>query len=435
MLAWASENLDASKSQKLSFLKKHANMLDIGDDIMDKSKIAKGSFLEKQLKMLGLSPKDVDGVRVRKEGMFSKLKTKIFHIGDDVADMISKTKTSFTGKMSKFLTFPAFDEGSKLSKVKTGFLTTLDNMLGTLLKITKGFFKLVNVLSFNAMGFLNAEALKHPIETFKSFKNSISAAFGKEGAFGKIANTFKAIMAPFESWLKPIKGILKAVKVIGKLIGKIFIPIGFLFAAFDVISSVMKGYEEGGITGAIGAGIESIFDDVLFIIPNLLGEAVAWLLKKFGFKNAVKFIDENLRDSDGNFSLFTGIKNLFSQLMDAVSEIWTKVSKFMSIDNILTMIGAKLYKSNIPGSDSMADMFLSEKYEKRAKLRAKSEEDYQKLVETETGNAILKENRNRPQQGNAQMTDNSQQIINQTYHSTEIPSAGAKKDSYSKKNN
>ncbi len=432
MLAWASENLDASKSQKLSFLKKHANMLDIGDDVMDKSKIAKGSFLEKQLKMLGLSPKDVDGVRVRKEGMFSKLKTKIFHIGDDVADMISKTKTSFTGKMSKFLTFPAFDEGSKLSKVKTGFLTTMDNMLGTLLKITKGFFKLVNVLSFNAMGFLNAEALKHPIETFKSFKNSISAAFGKEGAFGKIANTFKAIMAPFESWLKPIKGILKAVKVIGKLIGKIFIPIGFLFAAFDVISSVMKGYEEGGITGAIGAGIESIFDDVLFIIPNLLGEAVAWLLKKFGFDNAVKFIDENLRDSDGNFSLFTGIKNLFSQLMDAVSEIWAKVMKFMSIDNILTMIGAKLYKSNIPGSDSMADMFLSEKYEKRAKLRAKSEESYQALVEKENQNAALQDQKSRPTQGNMIQQDNSQQVVTTSHTQIVSPNSEAKRDSYGK---
>ena len=435
MLEWASENMDASKSQKLKFFKKHADILDIGDDVMDKSKIAKGSFLEKQLKMLGLSPDDVDGVKLKKESMFSKLKTKVFHIGDDIVKGVSNLKNSFSTKMTKFLTFPAIDEGSSLGKFKKLFFTSMDNMLGTLLKITKGFFKLVNVLSFNALGFLDAEALKHPIETFKKFKASIGAAFGKEGAFGKIANTFKAIMAPFETWMKPIKGILKAVKVIGKLIGKIFIPIGFLFAAFDVISNVMKGYEEGGITGAIGAGIESIFDDVLFIIPNLLGEAVAWLLKKFGFKNAVKFIDENLRDSDGNFSLFTGIKNLFSQLMDAVSEIWTKVSKFMSIDNILTMIGAKLYKSNIPGSDSMADMFLSEKYEKRAKLRAKSEEDYQKLVETETGNAILKENRNRPQQGNAQMTDNSQQIINQTYHSTEIPSAGAKKDSYSKKNN
>ena len=435
MLEWASENMDASKSQKLKFFKKHADILDIGDDVMDKSKIAKGSFLEKQLKMLGLSPDDVDGVKLKKESMFSKLKTKVFHIGDDIVKGVSNLKNSFSTKMTKFLTFPAIDEGSSLGKFKKLFFTSMDNMLGTLLKITKGFFKLVNVLSFNALGFLDAEALKHPIETFKKFKASIGAAFGKEGAFGKIANTFKAIIAPVEPWMKPIKRILKAVKVIGKLIGKIFIPIGFLFAAFDVISNVMKGYEEGGITGAIGAGIESIFDDVLFIIPNLLGEAVAWLLKKFGFKNAVKFIDENLRDSDGNFSLFTGIKNLFSQLMDAVSEIWAKVSKFLSLDNILTMIGAKLYKSNMPGSDSMADALLSEKYEKRAKLRAKSEESYQALVDKETGNAILKENRNRPQQGNAQMNDNSQQIINQTYHTTEIPSAGAKKDSYSKKNN
>jgi len=432
MLEWAAENMDASKSQKLKFLKKHANILDIGDDIMDKSKIAKGSFFEKQLKMLGLSPDDVDGVRLKKEGMFSKLKTKIFNIGDDVVKGVSNLKNSFSTKMTKFLTFPAIDEGSKLGKFKASFFTSMDNMLGTLLKITKGFFKLVNVLSFNAMGFLDAEALKHPIETFKKFKASIGAAFGKEGAFGKISNTFKAIMAPFETWMKPIKGILKAVKVIGKLIGRIFIPIGFLFAAFDVITSVMKGYEEGGITGAIGAGIESIFDDILFIIPNLLGEAVAWLLKKFGFKNAVKFIDENLRDSDGNFSLFTGIKNLFSSLMDAVSEIWKKVMTFMSIDNILTMIGAKLYKSKMPGSDTMADALLSEKYEQRAKLRAKSEGDYQKLVEQERRAAELKDAKNRPGGGSMAAVDNSQTTQNIVQHTTTVPNAGSKKDSYSK---
>ena len=383
--------------------------------------------------MLGLSPDDVDGVRLKKEGMFSKLKTKIFHVGDDIVKGVSNLKNSFSTKMTKFLTFPAIDEGSKLGKFKASFFTSMDNMLGTLLKITKGFFKLVNVLSFNSMGFLNAEALKHPIETFKNFKNSIGAAFGKEGAFGKIANTFKAIMAPFETWMKPIKGILKAVKVIGKLIGRIIIPIGFLFAAFDVISNVMKGYEEGGITGAIGAGIESIFDDVLFIIPNLLGEAVAWLLKKFGFKNAVKFIDENLRDSDGNFSLFTGIKKLFSSLMDAVGEIWTKVMKFMSIDNILTMMGASLYKSKVIGSDSMADMLLSEKYEKRAKLRAKDEDAYQKLVDSETKQADLTAARNRPKAGDLNNIDSSQQTIHNNYTTNEGPKAGAIHDSYVKR--
>ena len=195
MLEWASENMDASKSQKLKFFKKHADILDIGDDVMDKSKIAKGSFLEKQLKMLGLSPDDVDGVKLKKESMFSKLKTKVFHIGDDIVKGVSNLKNSFSTKMTKFLTFPAIDEGSSLGKFKKLFFTSMDNMLGTLLKITKGFFKLVNVLSFNALGFLDAEALKHPIETFKKFKASIGAAFGKEGAFGKIANTFKAIMA------------------------------------------------------------------------------------------------------------------------------------------------------------------------------------------------------------------------------------------------
>jgi hypothetical protein len=370
-----------SDAAKIKFLKKHANILAIADDVVDASHAAKNSFFAKQLKMLGLEPKDVEGIQFKKEGMFSKLKTKIFHIGDDVAETISKTKTNFTGKMSKFLTFPALDETSKLGQVKTGFLTAMDNMLGTLLKITKGFFKLVNVLNFNALGFLNAEALAHPIKTFESFKASIGKSFGPEGAFTKIAKTFKAIVAPLTDWMKPIGGILKTVGKIAKVLGRIFIPIGFLFAAFDIVTNVMKGYEEGGISGAIGSGIESIFDDVLFAIPNLLGEAVAWILKKFDFNNAVKFIDENLRDSDGNFSFFTGIKNIFTMAVDALMEhIIDPVFDFFH--NLPQYIAGMLMDMGKMGTWAAEQMF-SEDTMKRAEMEKTDPAKYQKMIAAE----------------------------------------------------
>ena len=370
-----------SDAAKIKFLKKHANILAIADDVVDASHAAKDSFFAKQLKMLGLEPKDVEGIQFKKEGMFSKLKTKIFHIGDDVAETISKTKTNFTGKMSKFLTFPALDETSKLGQVKTGFLTAMDNMLGTLLKITKGFFKLVNVLNFNALGFLNAEALAHPIKTFESFKASIGKSFGPEGAFTKIAKTFKAIVAPLTDWMKPIGGILKTVGKIAKVLGRIFIPIGFLFAAFDIVTNVMKGYEEGGISGAIGSGIESIFDDVLFAIPNLLGEAVAWILKKFDFNNAVKFIDENLRDSDGNFSFFTGIKNIFTMAVDALMEhIIDPVFDFFH--NLPQYIAGMLMDMGKMGTWAAEQMF-SEDTMKRAEMEKTDPAKYQKMIAAE----------------------------------------------------
>jgi len=398
MLSWAASDPNMAKDAKIKFLKKHGDMLDFGDDVIDKTKIAKGSYIEKQLKMLGLSPDDVDGVRVRKASMFSKLKTKIFHIGDDVADTISKTKTSFTGKMSKFLTFPALDETSKLGQVKTGFLTAMDNMLGTLLKITKGFFKLVNVLNFNALGFLNAEALAHPIKTFESFKASIGKSFGPEGAFTKVAKTFKAIIAPLTDWMKPIGNILKTVGKIAKVLGKIFIPIGFLFAAFDVVTSVMKGYEEGGITGAIGAGIESIFDDVLFAIPNLLGEAVAWILKKLGFKNAVKFIDANLRDSDGNFSLFTGIKKIFTMAVDALMEhVIDPVFEFFK--NIPQFIAGMLMDMGKMGTWAAEKMFDKKTFQ-RAEMERDDPVKYQKMVEAEKRQKDLQAAREKKEGGN-----------------------------------
>ena len=425
MLKFAEGAEGLSDAAKIKFLKKHANILDIGDDVVDASKVAKNSFFAKQLKMLGLDPKDVEGIQFKKEGMFSKLKTKIFNIGDDVSETISKSKTSFTARMSKFLTFPALDETSKLGQVKTGFLTAMDNMLGTLLKITKGFFKLVNVLNFNALGFLNAEALAHPIKTFESFKASIGKSFGPEGAFTKIAKTFKAIVAPLTDWMKPIGGILKTVGKIAKVLGKIFIPIGFLFAAFDIITNVMKGYEEGGITGAIGSGIESIFDDVLFAIPNLLGEAVAWILKKFDFNNAVEFIDKNLRDADGNFSLFTGIKKIFTMAVDALTEHLID-PVFLFFQNLPQYIAGMLMDMGKMGRFA-ADRLFSDETVARAEMERNDPAAYRKMIEAEKKQRELieaKENKG----GGATLNNVDSSSVNSSTVYTQVtkPDAGRK---------
>ena len=381
MLKFAEGAEGLSDAAKIKFLKKHADILDIGDDVVDAAKVGKDSFFAKQLKMLGLDPKDIDGVELRKQGMFSKMKTKIFHIGDDISEAVGKAKTGFGTKFGSFFKMPMFDEGSTLMKVKTGFLTAIDNIFGTMLKVTKGFFKLINVLNFNALGFLNAEALAHPIKTFNSFKESIGKAFGpKEGIFTKVAGTFKSILAPLTDWIKPLKDILGFVGKIAKVIGKIFIPIGFLFSAFDVITSIIDGYKEGGITGAIGAGIESVFDDVLFALPNLLGEAVAWILEKFGFDNAVEFIDKNLRDKDGNFSLFTGIKKLFTMAVDALYEkVIDPVMEFFK--SIPQMIAGMMMDLGVPSW--VTKKLFSGKTVERASMEREDPAGYQKMIDAE----------------------------------------------------
>ena len=381
MLAFAADAEGLSDAAKIKFLKKHSKILDIGEGAIDASKVAKDSFFAKQLKMLGLDPADVDGVELKKQGMFSKMKTKIFNIGDDVAEGISTAKKGFTTRFGSFFKMPQFAEGSKLMQVKTGFLTAIDNIFGTMLKITKGFFKLVNVLNFGALGFLNAEALAHPIKTFNSFRDSFKGAFGpKDGILTKAAKTFKSIIAPLTDWVKPLKDILGFVGKIAKVIGKVFIPIGFLFSAFDVISSIVDGYKEGGITGAIGAGIESVFDDVLFAIPNLLGEAVAWILEKFGFENAVAFIDKNLRDKDGNFSLFTGIKKIFTMATDALYDnVLDPIFQFIKrIPQYIAGIMMSMGKAGKMAAEWMFDE--DSKAFQMAKMEREDPEAYKKLM-------------------------------------------------------
>jgi hypothetical protein len=411
MLKFAEDAEGLSKAAKIKFLKKHADILDIGDDIVDQSKVAKSSFFAKQLKMLGLDPKDLDGVELRKKGMFSKLKSKIFSIADDSVEAISKAKTGFGTKFGSFFKMPMFEEGSTLMKVKTGFLTAIDNIFGTMLKITKGFFKLVNVLNFGALGFLNAEALAHPIKTFDSFKASIGKAFGpKDGIFTKVASTFKAILAPLTDWIKPLKDVLKFVGKIAKVIGKVFIPIGFLFSAFDVITSIIDGYKEGGITGAIGAGIESVFDDVLFAIPNLLGEAVAWILKKFGFENAVEFIDKNLRDKDGNFSLFTGIKKLFTMAVDALYEkVIDPVMEFFK--SIPQIIAGMMMDLGVPAW--VTKKLFSDETVGRATMERDDPAAYQKMIQAEkTQKKLAQELEDKKRQAASVIQDNKQTTVN-----------------------
>ena len=410
MLTWADDASDAAKAKKLKFLQKHGDVLDISDDVLKKSKLSKDQFIAKQLKMMGLNKADVDNLQLKKQGMFSKMKTKVFNIGDDVIEGFAKTKAGFSSKFGKFLSFPAVEEGGKLMEYKKGFGIAMDNMLGTLLKVTKGFFKLVNVMSFGAMGFLNAEALAKPTKTFQDLKATVGKAFGPEGGVTKIAKTFKSILSPLTDTLKPLGGILKTVGKIAKVVGKIFLPIAAIFAVFDVVSNVIDGYKEGGITGAIGAGIESIFDDIIFAIPNLLGEAVAWILKKFNFNNAVEWIDKNLRDKDGNFSLFTGIKKLFSMIGDVIGELWAKIQNFMSFDNIMSLIGSKLIKSGTMGKGA-AKLLLNDKYEQMAEMRANmGEAKWQAMKDKERKQADLKAQKEAAVQAgtaNLQAIDNS----------------------------
>jgi hypothetical protein len=160
----------------------------------------------------------------------------------------------------------------------------------------------------------------------------------------------------------------------------------------------MKGYEEGGITGAIGAGIESIFDDVLFAIPNLLGEAVAWILKKLGFKNAVKFIDANLRDSDGNFSLFTGIKKIFTMAVDALMEhVIDPVFEFFK--NIPQFIAGMLMDMGKMGTWAAEKMFDKKTFQ-RAEMERDDPVKYQKMVEAEKRQKDLQAAREKKEGGN-----------------------------------
>lgn len=437
-LKFAEDAPTKTLDQKKLFLKSIGDSLDIPAGNIDASKIAKDSFFKKQLDLLNLKPEQINGVELRKAGLFEKMKTKIFSFGEGVVDGVVGAKNTFSTKMSNFFKLPMFDEGSALMKVKSTFLNTLDKAMGILLKVTKGFFKLVNILNFGALDYLNPEALRNPMKTFESFKGSMNKTFGpKDGILTKAANLFKSIIAPLDDIIKPLKDILKFVGKIAKVVGRIFIPIGFLFSAFDVISNIVEGYKEGGITGAIGAGIESIFDDVLFAIPNLLGEAVAWLLDKFGFENATAFIDKNLRDKDGNFSIFNGIKTLLKNVFSSIGQVFNDLMDAFSLENILVTAAAFLIKEGGALVKGALDFFMPDAIMEKAQMKVDDPEGYAKMRQAEIDQKKLERELERQKAAAAQASlvqDNSQTIQKVDNHiKKERPSASSNKDSLKQK--
>ena len=159
-------------------------------------------------------------------------------------------------------------------------------------------------------------------DTFKSFKK-IGDFFRKisEG-FSKGVNLAKK---PFSIFMKVLKGIFSAIKFVGNLLlpimklipgvglitnmfglfknlfsiikfvgsvaKKLFLPLTIFMAVWDTIQGAMDGFEEGGIIGAIKGGMSGLFNSLVGGLMDLVKDGVSWILTKFGFDNAAKFLD------------------------------------------------------------------------------------------------------------------------------------------------
>jgi hypothetical protein len=124
--------------------------------------------------------------------------------------------------------------------------------------------------------------------------NFFTNTFGEESKLGKMFAKIKGAftIADDSPLMKIVDKVSPMFKTLGGILKKIFLPIGLIFTAYDTVKGAIEGYEKDGIEGAIGGAIGGLLSSIVGAPLNLLKSAVSWVLEKFGFGEASKYLDE-----------------------------------------------------------------------------------------------------------------------------------------------
>ena len=191
-------------------------------------------------------------------------------------------KTSVNGFFSNFITrIKNIGKSLKgLFKGVTGAIkgafAPITNQLSKVLKPIKSVFKPI-LASFDEIG-----------KTFKSVKSLFGAGGGGAGVLGKIFNPIKTFVSTV---MKAAPRFMKFGTAIGRLAGRLFLPFTIIMGIFDGVKGAIKGAEEqegffNKFIGGLGGAISGILKGLIGMPLDLLKNAIAWILGKFGMKDA-----------------------------------------------------------------------------------------------------------------------------------------------------
>ena len=196
--------------------------------------------------------------------------------------------------------------GPALDKVK-GFVKNLNTNVANKLKEI-----------FSAVGKKLKPIGDFAIKVFKFLKKVPVLGAGIQ----KIQNLFMSITGGFTKVTKgPIgKAIIKIAsnaKIFGTLLGRLFLPINVIIAAFAAFKGFMKGYQEGGIVEGLKQGVIGVFDALIGSVLKLGANISSFLLGLIGLDNTGDAIKGYMDDILG------GITGFFSSYIDLVKAVFT----------------------------------------------------------------------------------------------------------------
>ena len=145
------------------------------------------------------------------------------------------------------------------------------------------------------------------------FISTVAEMVGK--MFRMIIKPIKFIMTIFGSVgsASALGTIFRLGKGLGRILGKLALPITIIMGIVESAMGAFEGYKTGGIMGAIKGGLKGLLDSLVGWIIDIPKDLISWMLEKFGFENASKWLDS------WNFGM------LFDGLWKALSDLWNGV--------------------------------------------------------------------------------------------------------------
>jgi hypothetical protein len=129
-----------------------------------------------------------------------------------------------------------------------------------------------------------ADTLMEPI---RGVIASVGKFFSAEGPIGRVFGMVKNAFSFAEEGSK-FMGVLGSV---GKIFGRLLYPLTIIMSIWDTVKGAIKGFEQEGFLGGIAGAINGLLGSLIGAPLDLLKDGVSWILGKFGFENASKFLE------------------------------------------------------------------------------------------------------------------------------------------------
>ena len=184
-----------------------------------------------------------------------------------IVDKIKTIQTAFQSGFQRIQKFLTFSDDSKIGKAISKLKSYLEPVRKAIVTI-KNYFSTIPSI-FNS--------IKGNTSVITTITTKIAQIWSKvTGAFSRVIGVFKTVGGKLGMFGRIVGGV-------SKIVSKLFYPIAIIMTLFDTIKGAMDGFAEDGILGGLLGAIEGFFTSLVTKPLDLVKDAVAWVLGKFGF--------------------------------------------------------------------------------------------------------------------------------------------------------